>query len=94
MGYKVPVLEKEDTHFLENLIKEIPAFMYFLLNRNMHSKHVTRTWFTPQQIKTKALTKLVHNNRNRIEHTENTPYTTQVIKTSLIERETTRKLDE
>lgn len=30
---------------------------------------------------------------NRIEHTENTPYKTQVIKTSLIERETTRKID-
>jgi hypothetical protein len=64
---KVPVLEKEDTHFLENLITEIPAFMYFLGKRTISSKRLTRMWFTPQQIKTKALVKLVRNNRNRVE---------------------------
>lgn len=64
---KVPTLDKEDTHFLENLIKEIPAFLHFLTNRKMNSKHLTRMWFTPNQIKTKALTKLVQNNRNRVE---------------------------
>nr|WP_317129274.1 hypothetical protein [Algibacter onchidii] len=60
-------MDKEDTHFLENLIAEIPAFLHFLANRKMHSEHVTRMWFTPKQIKTKALTKLVQNNRNRVE---------------------------
>ena len=64
---KVPVIENEDTHFLENLIKEIPAFIHFLTNRKLSSKHLTRMWFTPQQIKTKALLKLVQNNRNRVE---------------------------
>ena len=64
---KIPMLEKEDTHFLENLIKEIPAFMHFLLNRKLSSRHLTRMWFTAQQIKTKALTRLVQNNRNRVE---------------------------
>lgn len=64
---KVPVIENEDTHFLENLIKEIPAFIHFLANRKLSSKHLTRMWFTPQQIKTKALLKLVQNNRNRVE---------------------------
>ena len=64
---KVPVLEEEDTHFLENLITEIPAFMHFLGNRTVSSKRLTRMWFTPQQIKTKALVKLVRNNRNRVE---------------------------
>ncbi|SDB26690.1 hypothetical protein SAMN03097699_0391 [Flavobacteriaceae bacterium MAR_2010_188] len=64
---KVPVLEEEDIRFLENLITEIPAFMHFLANRKLASKHLTRMWFTPQQIKTKALTKLVQNNRNRVE---------------------------
>ncbi len=64
---KVPVLEEEDTNFLENLITEIPAFMHFLGNRTVSSKRMTRMWFTPQQIKTKALTKLVRNNRNRVE---------------------------
>jgi len=64
---KVPVLEKENTHFLENLIKEIPAFMNYLKQRELASKHLTRMWFTSQQIKTKALVKLVQNNRNRVE---------------------------
>ncbi|WP_418604577.1 primase-helicase family protein [Hwangdonia sp.] len=64
---KVPVLEKENTQFLGGLINEIPAFMHFLANRKLSSKHLTRMWFTPQQIKTKALTRLVRNNRNRVE---------------------------
>ncbi|MCK0158977.1 hypothetical protein MWU65_17475, partial [Cellulophaga sp. F20128] len=64
---KIPMLEKEDTHFLENLISEIPAFMHYLANRKMSSKHLTRMWFSAQQIKTKALTRLVQNNRNRVE---------------------------
>tara|TARA_R110001583_G_scaffold85658_1_gene224553 strand:+ start:29 stop:559 length:531 start_codon:yes stop_codon:yes gene_type:complete len=64
---KIPVLEQEETNFLENLIQEIPGFMYFLYNRKLSSEHATRMWFTAQQIKTKALFKLVQNNRNRVE---------------------------
>ena len=64
---KIPVLEQEETNFLENLIQEIPGFMYFLSNRKLSSEHATRMWFTAQQIKTKALFKLVQNNRNRVE---------------------------
>ena len=64
---KIPVLDEEDTHFLDNLITEIPAFMHFLGNRTTSSKRLTRMWFTPQQIKTNALVKLVRNNRNRVE---------------------------
>lgn len=64
---KVPVLEAEQTNYLEKLIEEIPAFLYYLANRKLSSKHLTRMWFTAQQIKTQALTKLVQNNRNRVE---------------------------
>lgn len=64
---KVPVLEEEQTNYLEKLIEEIPAFLYYLANRKLHSKHLTRMWFTAQQIKTQALIKLVQNNRNRVE---------------------------
>lgn len=64
---KIPSVEKEQTDFLENLIEEIPAFLYYLTNRKLHSRHLTRMWFTAQQIKTAALTKLVQNNRNRVE---------------------------
>ncbi|WP_339666692.1 primase-helicase family protein [Maribacter arcticus] len=64
---KVPVLEKEHTDYLEKLISEIPAFLYFLEHRQISTRHLTRMWFTPQQIKTIALKKLVQHNRNRVE---------------------------
>ena len=64
---KVPILEEEQTDYLEKLIGEIPAFLHYLANRKLSSKHLTRMWFTAQQIKTKALTKLIQNNRNRVE---------------------------
>jgi len=64
---KVPSVKKENTSFLDDLEKEIPAFLYFLQNRPLHSPHQTRMWFTPKQIETPALTKLVQNNRNRVE---------------------------
>jgi len=64
---KVPIIEKEHTDFLDKLIKEVPAFLYFLKQREISSKHLTRMWFTSQQIKTIALKKLVQHNRNRVE---------------------------
>ena len=64
---KVPTLEVEQTNYLEKLVEEIPAFLYYLANRKLHSKHLTRMWFTAHQIKTNALVKLVQNNRNRVE---------------------------
>lgn len=64
---KVPTIRTEDTHFLENLKAEIPAFLHYLQQRKLHSSHRTRMWFTPQQIRTGALKRLVQNNRNRVE---------------------------
>lgn len=64
---KVPSVKKENTGFLEALEKEIPAFLHFLQHRSLHSTHQTRMWFTPKQIETPALFKLVQNNRNRVE---------------------------
>tara|TARA_R110002020_G_scaffold1998_1_gene9100 strand:- start:9091 stop:10296 length:1206 start_codon:yes stop_codon:yes gene_type:complete len=64
---KIPLLKKESTHFLEMLINEIPAFLYFLKERQLTTKHTTRMWFTPGQIRTNALKNLVQHNRNRVE---------------------------
>ncbi|MEN8126166.1 MAG: primase-helicase family protein [Bacteroidota bacterium] len=64
---KVPTFEKEDTNFLSKLISEIPGFLFYLKNRELSTQNKTRMWFTPQQIKTKALKRLVQNNRNRVE---------------------------
>ena len=65
---KVPSVKKENTGFLEALEKEIPAFLYFIKQRSLFSTHQTRMWFTPKQIETPALFKLVQNNRNRVKN--------------------------
>ena len=64
---KINSYEKEDVYFLEKLVKEIPAFLYFLSNRELSTKNDSRMWFTPQQIKTTALDKLVRFNCNKLE---------------------------
>ncbi len=64
---KIKPFESEDTEFLSKLIKEIPSFLQFLINREFSSKKKTRMWFTPNQIKTKALQKLVWLNNNELE---------------------------
>jgi uncharacterized protein YlaN (UPF0358 family) len=64
---KINSYEKEDVYFLEKLVKEIPAFLYFLSNRKLSTENKSRMWFTPQQIKTAALDKLVRFNCNKLE---------------------------
>lgn len=56
---KVPQIKNEDTQLLEKLRSEIPAFLYFLQNRQLSvSEPLSRMWFSPEQIWTKALDKL------------------------------------
>ncbi len=64
---KVPKIEVEDVDFLGKLTQEIPAFLHFIKQRSFASEKKTRMWFTPKQIYTPALKKLVSNNRNRVE---------------------------
>ena len=64
---KILPIKNEETDFLEQLIQEIPAFLYFLLNRKLKTSQLTRMWFTPEQIYTPALNRLVRHNRNRVE---------------------------
>lgn len=64
---KVPHIEKEETNFLGKLIEEIPAFLFYLSQRMLSTHQKTRMWFSPQEIFTPALKKLVNNNRNRVE---------------------------
>jgi hypothetical protein len=64
---KIEKYEKEDVHFLSKLIKEIPAFLYFLSKRELSTENKSRMWFTPQQIKTKALQKLVKYSSSKFE---------------------------
>lgn len=64
---KVTPFQNEDTEFLSKLIKEIPAFLQHLVDRKFSTPKTTRMWFTSDQIKTKALQKLVWLNNNEVE---------------------------
>lgn len=52
---------------MKKLITEIPAFLYFLTNRKLSTENQSRMWFTPEQIRTNALLKLIRHNSNQIE---------------------------
>ena len=64
---KIPPLQKEKTQFLDDLKAEIPAFLNYLMYRNLSTTHTSRMWFSPDEIRTKALINLKQNNRNRVE---------------------------
>lgn len=64
---KVKPIKTENTEFLYNLIKEIPYFLKFLIERPFHSQKKTRMWFSHSEIRTKALQKLVWKNNNKLE---------------------------
>jgi len=64
---KINSFGKEDENLLEKLIAEVPAFLNYLLLREYYTSNTTRMWFTPQQIKTEALKKLINFNKNIVE---------------------------
>lgn len=64
---KVRPIKSEITDFLDNLIKEIPHFLKFLIDREFYSQKKTRMWFSPEEIRTKALQQLVFRNNNKLE---------------------------
>jgi len=55
---KIPQLTRKNPDFLTLIKDEIPAFLYFLNNRKIHSKRVSRMWFDPKDLVTEALLKL------------------------------------
>lgn len=64
---KINPIKSENTEFLQNLITEIPLFLSFLIHRKFHSEKKSRMWFAPEEIKTKALQKLILKNSNKLE---------------------------
>lgn len=64
---KINPIKSENTEFLENLKNEIPLFLSFLINRTFYSPKKSRMWFASEDIKTKALQKLVFKNTNKLE---------------------------
>lgn len=64
---KIHHLENDDTHFLQKLIEEIPAFLYFLQHRTLTTQNVSRMWFSPKQTETAALLKIIRCNKSKHE---------------------------
>lgn len=64
---KVHHLESDDTHFLEKIQKEIPAFLYYLRHRPLSTQESSRMWFRPEDIHTDALDKIIASSRDRTE---------------------------
>ena len=65
---KVPENENEDSLLLEKLRQEIPSFLYFLLNRKLSvPKSLTRMWFSPEQIRTTALLRVMYSSEEEME---------------------------
>jgi len=64
---KIHHLENDDTYFLQKLIEEIPAFLYFLQHRSLTTQNVSRMWFSPKQTETAALLKIIRCNKSKYE---------------------------
>jgi len=64
---KINPIKTENTEFLNNLISEIPYFLQYLIERPFSTEKKTRMWFSADEIRTKALQKLVFKNNNKLE---------------------------
>ena len=64
---KINPIKTENTEFLSNLISEIPNFLRFLIDRPFSTQKKTRMWFSADEIRTKALQRLVFKNNNKLE---------------------------
>lgn len=58
MVVKVPTLQEKDPDLLEKMKAEIPAFLFFLKNRQLHHERKDRLWFDPKEFETDALLRI------------------------------------
>lgn len=64
---KVGKIENFDADFDKKLEKEIPAFLYFLMNREMSvPKPLSRQWFSKEQLYTEALGNVLRESRSKL----------------------------
>ena len=64
---KINPLQNNDTNFLQKLKEEIPAFLFFLTQRELSTEKESRMWFNPKLTHTAALQKIIRSNHNRLE---------------------------
>ncbi|MBA5791665.1 hypothetical protein H1R17_10600 [Flavobacterium sp. xlx-214] len=63
---KIRPIKSEDVFFLKKLNAEIPYFLKYLIERDFKSSQKTRMWFTPHQIMTESLLKLINKNKTEV----------------------------
>jgi len=65
---KVPTIpkEKRDPKLFDKMISEIPAFLYFLQNRNVYYTEKTRLWFDYNVYFTPQLSKVIERTENQL----------------------------
>jgi hypothetical protein len=63
---KIPVPATDKIDMLAGMIQERPQFLFFLNRREMHAKQKSRMWFSPEEIHTEALTRLIEQNLPKV----------------------------
>lgn len=64
---KVPTLTSDNPNLLSEMRKELSAFLWLLLNRQLTTSKEGRMWFRTDLITTDALRKIINHNRNKAE---------------------------
>jgi AraC-like DNA-binding protein len=64
---KIKPIASDNTSLREQMIKEIPHFLYFLQHRKISTAKESRMWFNPTLLETPALRKIKQYNSNKIE---------------------------
>lgn len=64
---KVNPLETDDPFYMKKLVAQIPAFLHFLMQRELSVQCENRMWFSPERLRTAALNRIVISNRSKIE---------------------------
>jgi hypothetical protein len=64
---KINPVEKDNIHLREQMSKEIPHFLHFLLQRKLSTRNESRMWFSPSMLETPALFKIKKYNTNKVE---------------------------
>lgn len=65
---KIHPLRTDDPLFMDKLTAQIPAFLHFLMQRELSVKCENRMWFSPERLATPALRKIIAANRSKIEY--------------------------
>jgi hypothetical protein len=64
---KLPVLVNDNKNLLQELKKEIPAFLQYLIERPFSTQPATRMWFRAEQLSTAALKRVKRYNKSKLE---------------------------